>query len=75
MSKELKRKPCRAGEGTEGLDCWGRGKLQRMLHSPWEGKYPNSVDATIVRNHGQVQLRFPLLFILFIFLFIIITAL
>lgn len=48
--------------------------LQRILNKPLERLYPNSVDATVVRNHGQFQLRFLLLLILFIFL-IVITAL
>lgn len=48
--------------------------LQRMMNKPLGRLYPNSVDATIVGKHGQLQLRFPLLFVLFIFL-IVITAL
>lgn len=45
-----------------------------MLNEPLGRLYPNSVDATIVGNHGQLKLRFPLLFVFFIFL-IVITAL
>lgn len=45
--------------------------LQRMVNKLLGRLYPNSVDATIVGNHGQLQLRFPLLFILFIFLIVI----
>lgn len=37
--------------------------------------HPNSVDATIVGHHGQLQLRLPILFILFIFLLLFIAAL
>lgn len=45
-----------------------------MLNKPLRRLYPNSVDATIVGNHGQLQLRFPLLFILFIFIILIILS-